>query len=156
MVLLVSSDSEQFFVDKDVAERSALIRKLLQDAEESDQPISLPQVSSSVLKKVLEYCEYHRGEPLPSADEGEDPKRSIDIGEWDQKFITVEQEMLFEIILAANYLDINPLLDIGCKVVAGMIKGKTPEEIRVLFNIVTDFTPEDEALILRANEPAER
>jgi hypothetical protein len=29
MVLLVSSDSEQFFVDKDVAERSALIRKLL-------------------------------------------------------------------------------------------------------------------------------
>ena len=25
-----------------------------------------------------------------------------------------------------------------------MIKGKTPEEIRVLFNIVTDFTPEEE------------
>jgi hypothetical protein len=33
-----------------------------------------------------------------------------DIGEWDQKFITVDQEMLFEIILAANYLDIKPLL----------------------------------------------
>ena len=29
MVLLVSSDSEQFFVDKDVAERSALITKML-------------------------------------------------------------------------------------------------------------------------------
>jgi hypothetical protein len=27
-----------------------------------------------------------------------------------------------------------------------MIKGKTPEEIRKLFNIVNDFTPEEEVL----------
>jgi len=56
----------------------------------------------------LEYCEHHRGEPLPTADENR--KRTTDIGEWDQKFITVDHEMLFEIILAANYLDIEPLL----------------------------------------------
>jgi len=30
MVLLVSSDSEQFVVDKDVAERSVLIKKMLE------------------------------------------------------------------------------------------------------------------------------
>ena len=29
-----------------------------------------------------------------------------DIDEWDQKFMQVDQEMLFEIILAANFLDI--------------------------------------------------
>ena len=29
--------------------------------------------------------------------------------------------------------------------VASMIKGKTPEEIRKQFNIVNDFTPEEEA-----------
>jgi len=34
--------------------------------------------------------------------------------------------------------------DVGCKTVANMIKGKTPEEIRRLFNIVNDFTPEEE------------
>ena len=28
-----------------------------------------------------------------------------------------------------------------------MIKGKTPEEIRKLFNIVNDFTPEEEVRI---------
>jgi Skp1 family, dimerisation domain len=34
--------------------------------------------------------------------------------------------------------------DVGCKTVANMIKGKTPEEIRKLFNIVNSFTPEEE------------
>ena len=45
-----------------------------------------------------------------SVDNDDARKRTTDISEWDQKFITVDQEMLFEIILAANYLDIKPLL----------------------------------------------
>ena len=32
-----------------------------------------------------------------------------------------------------------------------MIKGKSPEEIRKLFNIINDFTPEEEAQIRREN-----
>jgi S-phase kinase-associated protein 1 len=110
--------------------------------------------------QVLEWCEHHKNDPLPPATDANDAteetrRRNIDISEWDGKFIQVDQEMLFEIILAANYLDIKPLLDLGCKTVANMIKGKTPEEIRKLFNIQNDFTPEEEAQIKRENEWAE-
>lgn len=52
-------------------------------------------------------------------------------------------------------MDIKPLLDVGCKTVANMIKGKNPEEIRKLFNIQNDFTPEEEEQIRRENEWAE-
>ncbi|KAG2365741.1 Skp1 family, dimerization domain-containing protein [Suillus spraguei] len=159
MVHLVTSDNVEFVVDKEVVERSVLIKNMLEDVGESDQSIPLANVSSIVLRKVIEYCEHHRGEPLPSADadqnQDETRKRTTDISEWDQKFITVDQEMLFEIILAANYLDIKSLLDVGCKTVANMIKGKTPDEIRRLFNIVNDFTPEEEAQIKKENEWAE-
>ena len=57
--------------------------------------------------KILEYCEHHRGDPLSTADDVD--KRTTDIGEWDRIFITVDPEMLFEIVLAANFLNIKPL-----------------------------------------------
>ena len=53
---------------------------------------------------------------------------------------------------AANYMDIKPLLDLTCAKVASMIKGRTPDEIRKIFNISSDFTPEEEIKV-RADNP---
>lgn len=62
------------------------------------------QVNEAVLKKVIEWCEHHRGDPPATADDDSDSrKKTTDIEEWDQKFMQVDQEMLFEIILVGNY-----------------------------------------------------
>ena len=45
------------------------------------------------------------------------------VPEWDAKYVDIEQELLFELILAANYMDIKSLLDLTCAKVASMIKG---------------------------------
>ena len=74
------------------------------------------------------------------------------VQEWYSSFCAVEQEILFELILAANYMDIKPLLDLTCATVASLIKGKTPEEIRKTFNIVNDFTPEEEKKVREENK----
>ncbi|KAJ8102619.1 E3 ubiquitin ligase SCF complex, Skp subunit [Lipomyces tetrasporus] len=156
MVKLTSSDGESFDVEKDVAERSVLIKNMIEDVGDDSTEIPIPNVTANVLKKVLEWCEHHKSDPAPATEDDTDArKKSTDIDEWDQKFMQVDQEMLFEIILAANYLDIKALLEVGCKTVANMIKGKTPEEIRRTFNIQNDFTPEEEAQIRRENEWAE-
>ncbi|CAG8791420.1 9807_t:CDS:2, partial [Cetraspora pellucida] len=76
---------------------------------ESDQSIPLPNVSEKVLKKVLEWCEHHVNDPQPTNDDDDSRRRNTEIDDWDQRFLNVEQDMLFEIILAANYLDIKPL-----------------------------------------------
>jgi S-phase kinase-associated protein 1 len=69
--------------------------------------------------------------------------------------VAILHEHALTISQAANYLDIKALLDVGCKTVANMIKGKSPDEIRKTFNIQNDFTPEEEEQIRRENEWAE-
>ncbi|KAJ1491295.1 Skp1 family, dimerization domain-containing protein [Baffinella frigidus] len=65
---------------------------------------------------------------------------------------TLTPQVLFNLILAANFLDIKDLLDLTCKTVAEYIKQcKTPEEIRQRFNIPNDFTPEEEEEVRKEN-----
>lgn len=177
-VILVSGEGEKFTVDRKIAERSVLLKNYLNDMHDSNFQndsdededdgdddddddedngeivMPVPNVRSSVLQKVIEWAEHHKDSNFPDEDD-DDSRKSAPVDSWDREFLKVDQEMLYEIILAANYLNIKPLLDAGCKVVAEMIRGRSPEEIRRTFNIVNDFTPEEEAAIRRENEWAE-
>ena len=123
---------------------SETIKNLVEDTG-VDTPIPIPNVDQKILAKVIEYCQFH-----VNIQQQIKFQRKLKVGT--QEFVKVDQETLFAVILASNYLDIKPLLDLTCKTVADMIKGKTPEEIRQTFNIVNDFTPEEEEQVRRENE----
>ncbi|KAI5343201.1 hypothetical protein L3X38_011077 [Prunus dulcis] len=78
-----------------------------------------------------------------------DEKKKITLKSSDDEIF---ESILFDLILAANYLNIKSLLNLTCEVVADMIKGKTPEEIHKTFNIMNDFTPEEEEEICKENQ----
>lgn len=48
---------------------------------------------------MLEWAEHHKDDPVEEKEDDARNKKSTDIDEWDQKFMQVDQEMLFEIIL---------------------------------------------------------
>ena len=137
----------------------------------------LPNVKAPVLRKVIEFCEHHLEEPMTEIEKPLKSQLMADVVQkWYADFVDLEQVMLFELILAANYMDIKPLLDLTCATVASMIKGKTvsllglqlhhvsistsnesdldikPEEIRATFNITNDFSPEEEAQVREENK----
>ena len=58
-----------------------------------------------------------------------------------------DKTRLFEIILAASFLDIKGLYELGCYIVANKMNKKTPAQIRQLFNLEEDLTPEEVAKI---------
>ena len=174
-VKLKSKQEEVFEVEKAVACRSVTVKNMVDDTG-LDTPVPLPMVDSKILIKVIEYCKYHRtrfaccrlgpgSRRVPLADSRLLLSRDCGIADkaeqeslpddeknvWDKEFVKVDDEMLFNLILAANYLDIKALLDLTCKTVADEIKGKTPEEIRIRFNIKNDFTPEEEEEVKREN-----
>jgi len=156
-IKLKSNDDEIFDVDIEIAKASMTIKTMLEDLgmdENDDEPVPLPNVSASILKMVIKWATHHKDDPPAPEEEEEDKrdKRTDNIEPWDQEFLKVDQQTLFDLILAANYLDIKALLDTCCKTVANMIKGKTPEELRKIFNIKNDLTPEEEEQIRKENE----
>lgn len=65
-----------------------------------EDAIPLHNVNEAVLRKVIEWCVHHKDDPPSTNEDDNDTRRkTTDIGEWDQKFMQVDQEMLFEIIL---------------------------------------------------------
>ncbi|XP_012860032.2 S-phase kinase-associated protein 1 [Echinops telfairi] len=155
-IKLQSSDGEVFEVDVEIAKQSVTIKTMLEDLgvddEGDDDPVPLLNVSAAILKKVIQSCTHHKDDPPPPEDDENQEKRTDEIPVWDQEFLKVDQGTLFELILAANYLDIKGLLDVTCKTIANMIKGETPEEIRKTFNIKKDFTEEEEAQVRKENQ----
>ena len=156
-VKVSTSDDRHFEIERKIADKSVLLKNMLEDVGESGHEIPLPNVTGAVFEKVLEWCEHHKDDaPEPEDDEAaRKVRKSDDISEWDRKFMDVDQETIFHIVLAANYLDIKALLDLGCKTIANMIKGKTPEKIREIFGLENDFTPEEEEKIRQENAWAE-
>ena len=119
MVKLKSSQGEVFEVEEDVACMSQLVKNMVEDSG-ADEEIPLPNVKTAILSKVLDYCKFHKDAP-PA--EIQKPLKSANLAEcgvreWDVEYVDVEQEILFELILAANYLDIKALLDLTCAKVA--------------------------------------
>jgi S-phase kinase-associated protein 1 len=119
--------------------------------------VPLPNVNAAILKKIIAWCTHYKNNDskIGLAIEKDDTKNdssTISLSEWDLEYFKLEDGSLFELILAANYLDISQLLNVCCKQVANMIKGKSAEEIRARFNIQNDFTKAEEEQIRKENE----
>jgi len=147
-IRLLSSDDVEFRLPKGAVDKSATIKHMLEDFGDQGEAIPLPNVKGDVLAKIVTYlrhCADHPAPPPPTTTtEGgsntttptsAEDRRELVPSPWEDDFCSVDRVMLFELILAANYLDIKPLLDLTCQRVANMIKGKSPEEIRKEFNI---------------------
>ena len=113
MVRLISQEGEVIEADQETVVLSVLIKSMIDDSG-TDEDIPLPNVTKSVLIKVLEFCKYVKEHPLQEIEKPlkTDNLRDI-VSEWFASYVEVEQEELFEVILAANYLDIKPLLELS-------------------------------------------
>jgi S-phase kinase-associated protein 1 len=99
-ITLVSDDKVYITVEQAIIRKhSPLIHKMLVDLGNIDDTLPIPGVKGSVLKKVVEWCTHHRS----------------DDSEWDRKFMQVDQEMLSEIVQAAEFLVIKDLYICGVR-----------------------------------------
>lgn len=145
-------DGPKFKISEQAAQQSELLKNLISNLGYNNntsekEPIPLANVQAEILEKIVAWCEHNRGEPKPVRDES--VPLQVTIPAWDERFLDVDNSQLFDLLVAANYLDIERLMLYACKKVALMAKGKSPEEMRKIYAIPTDEEDEQEAEIER-------
>ncbi|CAB9501828.1 ubiquitin ligase complex SCF subunit sconC [Seminavis robusta] len=159
MVLLRSAEGSEFFLPIEAAEVAELVRDSLDENEDDDdddqrnkeqREVDVIRVSCDCLAKVVDFLKHHDEEPMTEIPTplGGNSFEEVMPQQWYQNFVAddnMSQEMLFELLTAANYMGIKPLLDLACLKVTFQLNGKSAEEIRLILNL-PELTPEEERL----------
>lgn len=97
--------------------------------------VPMPEVGSATLKKVVEWCEHHYGKDADKSAEAVEGARD---DAWSQHHVDVPRQELFELLEAADYMDVPDLLNTGSKFLAGQLKDMSDEEMLTVFGILKD------------------
>ncbi|MQL67585.1 hypothetical protein F6Q10_34765 [Streptomyces vinaceus] len=92
-IVLKSSDGETFEVDELVALESQTIKHMIED-DCANTSIPLPNVTSKILSKVVEYCKRH----VEAASKAEDKASEDELKNFDADFVKVDQGTLFDLM----------------------------------------------------------
>ena len=116
-IKLISKDGKDFFTTKKNAFVSNLIKTSV-DTDTTATEIPLPGVKSDALEVIINYMNHHLGTEPPIVEKPLRSKIMKDVckDSWDATFIDTigeNRQQLYDLILAANYLDIKSLLHLG-------------------------------------------
>ena len=134
-VILISSDDVTFTLPVTVANLSVFIRTMTDDCiidNEEIDPIPMIRINSKVLSMVIEFMQHYHTEAMLTIKK---PLITPYIGDvvqtWYASFIenVKNKDMLYDIINAANYMHIQPLLELSCAMTALIIREKSISEI---------------------------
>nr|GEZ94067.1 SKP1-like protein 1A [Tanacetum cinerariifolium] len=153
MLKLMSKDEHVFEIEQSLAIQSVTIKALVDD-DCASSVIPLANVDAKNLTLVIEFLKKQAlftaakdaYTQLENKEEGaenaekkqakKEEKKKLDLLENDVKSVykDLENDALIEVIMAANYLDIQALMDATCQQMADNIKHKTPEETKACEN----------------------
>ena len=142
-ITLISSDNQKIQIDSKIVEKSDFLKDKIENSNKNIE-INLPEINYNTLQKIVQYLiHYKEKEPqqIPKPLSSNNLNNVID--EWDINFIkNMDMNSIYDLINASNYLEIPSLLDLSCAYVITLIKGKSIEEMRKIFNIECDLSDE--------------
>ena len=154
-VKLKTSDNIIKEVDSNILMKSKLLDNLLKDSNE-EELFSLPDVDSKYLELVIKYLEHYKDfepkevpKPFPERTDEEFMKGILN-DQWTYDYLTNQTlEELINLLNAADYLQIEGLINIIAAKLAHEMCNCEVEEARKKFGIEYDMTEEEIAEIDR-------
>ena len=144
IVVFCKADGKELLVSRKAVALSDLLSQALEGDPDCAR-IEIDHIKSNVAVKAVEFmeqCLLHPPTNIPS------PLPSTIMSEIvspaEAKFVDdLDLQMLFQLLLAANYMAVQALVTLLSAKVASLMKNKSPHNIRKTFGI-RDFTKEEE------------
>ena len=149
-VKLKSSDGKIFEVPIDILQKSKLFTDMNQSDEDEENEIELKEVDGKNLERIIEYLKHYKDIepkeiPKPFPERTDDAfLRSILNDDWTFDYIqSMTLEEAINLINAANYLQIDGLINILAAKLSHEMCNCDVEEQRRKFGIECDMTEEE-------------
>ncbi len=164
-IQIVTKNGDKHCVPLNIALQIGIIRNLMDDSDsESDddsveREIPIPTIPTLLFEKILEYLVLHQNNPAPKIVKPiiGDNLNAV-VNDSDQGFINNlplnGDANVFDILEAANFLEIPPLVDLCLAKIAIAVRGKTLEKVREDFGIEDSAEPTQEEMNLIAGRDA--
>lgn len=106
ILTLTTSDGKSIEVESSVFQASGFIQNMIQDlSDNAEWTISLPNMNSMILQKIIEFCRHHQNDP-PFTEEMERKfRRQINMDHWDEQFCKIDQKTLFDLMMVTIYIN---------------------------------------------------
>jgi S-phase kinase-associated protein 1 len=159
VVKLISSDLEVFEISIEAAQLSILVKDLIDEDSTEIQEIPLPKINARVLAQIVRFLNYYVQQPMTKIMK---PLKSCDMSTLVQPFYDdfirgdnpynpYDLEFISELMLAANFMNIKPLLMLCGAAFASRIRGKNLDELKRIFGYEGELQQVDEREIREAN-----
>ncbi|KAF4654596.1 suppressor of kinetochore protein mutant [Perkinsus olseni] len=132
---LRSKDGELVQISAEAAKQCDMLSNYLDGSSgENSEEFPVPGVNSRELKNIVEYLEYHN-ENGAAGQINKPLRRGAVLTEngvckWDAEFVNKDVETeVFDLMLAANYMLVRPLVLLCCAKIASWVSKKTPDDI---------------------------
>ena len=150
IVKLKSKDNQIYEVSIDLLEKAKLISGIVEDASDEDDTIFLREIDEINLIRIIDYLVHYQKEepkeiPKPFPERTDDAfLRSILNDDWTFDFLqNMTLEEAIHLVNAANYLEIDGLINILAAKLAHEMCNCEVEEARRKFGIECDMTEEE-------------
>ena len=151
IVKLKSKDNQIYEISIDFLEKAKLISGIVEDASDEDDTIFLREIDEINLIRIIDYLVHYQKEepkeiPKPFPDRTDDAfLRSILNDDWTFDFLQqFNLEDAISIVNAANYLEIDGLINILAAKLAHEMCNCDAEEARRKFGIERDCDTDEE------------
>ena len=132
--LPISIDNIIYFTNMDIIKRiSPVINGCIEDTDGIDAPLPLANMDENAFKMIMEYAEWeNKFYNVDGADKSVIEKGSP-LTEWETHYFSRPREIVFKVIIAANFLGYEKLLDRTGMYIASLISNASPEELKQMF-----------------------